>query len=90
MSMKFEVVEDTLREAEGIGRGSAKPSALVQALLDEKTVFIPVEDANKINGLYDAARRRGFKFNTRKIKKDTQIGHVGWFTKKADEPASNG
>jgi hypothetical protein len=72
-------VDDSLRDIPKVTR-STTPNPLIEALVAGKTVFVEVEDGDKLNGLYDAARRRGFRFNSRKHRReDGTVGHVGWF-----------
>jgi hypothetical protein len=79
--VEFSVVDDTLREP----TIKSKYIAVIEAVLEGKTVFVPGVDQEKAAGIYTAVTRRGKKLRTRTKEVKGKTGLVMWAEEREEE-----
>lgn len=88
--MEFKVISDDIRTQARTGPKSInEPNPLFDALKEGQTIFIAVEKPQKLQGLYQSAKLRGYKMNLRKTVEDSVAGCAIWWNKVTTETETN-
>ena len=68
--LEFKVVpketRDSLKRVSG-NRYTNRVNPLIEALVKGETIIVDVEESRKIAGLYESARKRGYKLTANKV-----------------------
>jgi hypothetical protein len=82
---EFKVIDNSIREQLLAIKPKRLSSARNEALMADKTLFMPGEDRKRFNGLYQTAREKGYRLVIRPTEQEGVKGFAFWWEKKTTE-----